>query len=153
MISQSTINELDPVRAGFFGWMAGAYIDLKQFGPKGIKLWQKRMDGLKEAYRKMGAKENGGPEEFLYYVPERDSLLGIAAGGDIIDENSFKYWINTKQAFGTIWNQIDEQDYKNITLNGFIKTKRDFFVPYHTVIHEKNMFTGDDMDEFLFTKE
>ena len=144
-------NELvNAARNGFFAWMAGSYMDLKEFGPKGVKLWQKRMDeGLKNAYRKMGAEEGGGFEEFLQYVVARDKLLGIRANCTIMD-GRLTYNIDTKTPFISIWNQLTEEDYKNITLDGFIETKKQFFIPASDVIQTKNMFHGDKVDEYVF---
>ena len=113
------------VKTAFY-WMRESFLALKEY-PNGIKKWQEIMDkALTTGYEKMGATRLSGPKGFLEYVVERDRLLGLRAGGSIINENKFSYHI--KDPFIDLKDTITKEEYEQISTYGYLKTKMNYFL-------------------------
>jgi hypothetical protein len=138
------------VSKGLFHWMRESFLALRK-QPEGIKLWQEIIDkALTSGYESSGAVPSSGPEEFLKHVVERDKLLGLEAGGEILSPDKFSYWI--KDPFLPLKNSIPLEEYQEISTLGYIEAKRKFFVPDFSVRMVKNMWEGEERSEWIFEK-
>ena|SRR3989344_2309299 len=127
-------------------WMAESYLALRGYSG-GIEKWKEIMSkGLSLAYEKMGAMRLSGPESFLEYVIGRDKMLGLHAGGDIIDENKFSYWI--ADPFLGLKDKITKKEYEQISTHGYLKTKMDYFLgkDWKAMMHKCPWDSNDDKD-------
>lgn len=146
------MNEIHPAVKGMFFWMMESYKALRESGEEGIKKWQDIITkSLHAGFEKQGAKCNSGPDAFLKFVVERDKALGLEAGGEIIDSNSFAYWI--KDPFLPLKESMTLKDYENISTLGYVEAKKQFFVSEFNVKMTKNMWKGDEISEWIFERE
>ena len=84
---------------------------------------------LESGYERAGARRGAGVNEFLYYVIERDRLVGLEAGGEKISGWEFTYWIEDMFLFLCRDGSLTLDEYETISTDGYLRTKINYFLP------------------------
>ncbi|MBI1973622.1 hypothetical protein HYS54_02310 [Candidatus Micrarchaeota archaeon] len=142
--------QVEIVRNGMFYWMRESFTALRSY-PGGIGKWQHMMHAaLTAGYEKQGAPRNSGPQGFLEHVVARDLMLGLPAGGEVLSEDKFVYWI--QDPFIVLKEKIGEEDYEQISTHGYVKTKLDYFCPGWHATLAKSCWRGNERSEWIIEK-
>lgn len=141
--------DIKVITAGFFHWMNTAFELASLSGKGGIREWQKAMkEALIVGYVKCGAKPNSGQEAFVRFVSERDRALGLPVEFKKI-KNGFIY-----RFYRCPFIQLKERykDCKELSTNGYLKAKRDFFIPEYRCRTTKTIWEGAPYCEHIFER-
>lgn len=120
----------------------------EKFGKKGIDIWKETMrDTLIAAYCESGAKENGGMDDFIKYVGERDKSVGLQVTFKRTREGFIYRFYN--DPFPGLKGQVDWK----IIVDSYLSAKRDFFLGKQWVYYTpKHIWDGDEYIEHVFKK-
>ncbi len=140
-------------RNNMFHWIRTAYKIARLVGRDGIKAWQDEMKkGLQKGYDTAGAKRGSGPTGFLKYVVERDRALDLSAGGEVIDQDTFIYWI--EDFFSPLKEEgVTEQEYEDISTRGYLAAKIEYFCPGFEPKLVKSPWRGDKRTEWILRRK
>jgi hypothetical protein len=133
----------------FFKLYERFFLKLKEkLGEKGIDLWKETMkDALVISYRESGAKKNGGINEFIKFVEERDKSVGLQVTFELTNDGFIYRFHN--DPFPGLKGHIE---WKTI-VDSYLSVKRDFFLGEGWVYHTpKHIWDGDEYTEHIFKK-
>ncbi|MGD2090972.1 MAG: hypothetical protein PVH61_32660 [Candidatus Aminicenantes bacterium] len=135
--------------APFFKLYEAFFLKLRErLGTQGVEIWKETMrEALFKSYLASGAKKEGGIDEFIRFVKERDESVGLKVSFEKTS-HGFIYRFHTDPFPGL----KGKTDWK-IIVEAYLSAKLDFFLGdrwnYQTT---KHIWEGESFTEHVFTK-